>query len=596
MLYKSFSLSGNPFEGEAAVEPAYLVESVQTLRADLVEAVLAGTGLAAVTGPRGSGKTTLLDRVASDLADRVPHAVIVRESCRTHCSAAALVRQVCNHMQVALPAAADAPKRDGVALTGGPIVLVIDDAHRLGGVELRQFLHGLDPDRLSALGLLILCAGEPQLRRHLVAALPRELRRRIMVLRRLAPMSEGEIAQFIGHRLERRGGQRTIFGADAIGCVAQRSGGVPERVNELCSAALYSAFLGGETRITARHVERAASLRSPPAAGPAPAPKVATARTAVRPGKPAAGDRPAATAPDLMKLRPTFGIAAGTKPLPGGKTDAVAGSIPASPAAAAEPRRAPARGGMRRPVAGPKPGRRGYAALAASVAVAVSVGVGHGLIDRLGDGRGDGAEADATASVAPEPPDPDMQAGQIAERGGMGGLTADGDGDTPSFDVELAKRPDSGFDILEPVFPEPAERPWPAAYDTGDDTGAGIVSLASASDLPTSVEPASPTPPTLEAIEPSQRPIPPLRSAWQVSVRPIPPRKPRSPAQTAAADPAPPDCWWQQSGVPADPKACLEALRRLTAEGEGIDGASSALAATAPLHRGSGSNDPGSTD
>src|SRR5262249_38251558 len=73
----------------------------------------------------------------------------------------------------------------------------------------------------------------------------------------LEPLSPDEISSYIAGRLQAAGGERAIFTAGAIECLARYSGGVPRRLNVLCLSALHRAWSDGHQVIDANIIEAA---------------------------------------------------------------------------------------------------------------------------------------------------------------------------------------------------------------------------------------------------------------------------------------------------------------------------------------------------
>jgi len=77
----------------------------------------------------------------------------------------------------------------------------------------------------------------------------------------LEPLSPNEIGSYIAGRLEAVGGGRCeIFTAGAIECLTRHLGGVPRRLNVLCSAALFLAWRDDRQEVDAGIVEAALTI------------------------------------------------------------------------------------------------------------------------------------------------------------------------------------------------------------------------------------------------------------------------------------------------------------------------------------------------
>src|SRR5690606_1291668 len=106
----------------------------------------------------------------------------------------------------------------------------------------------------------ILLLGQPELDAMLESEELRQLRQRIAVRWRLAPLSREETGEYVRHRLRVSAGSDRdhVFGDGAVREVFRRSHGVPRVVNLLCDRALLAAFGDGSPTVGAVHVGRAA--------------------------------------------------------------------------------------------------------------------------------------------------------------------------------------------------------------------------------------------------------------------------------------------------------------------------------------------------
>ena len=142
---------------------------------------------------------------------------------------------------------------------GERVALLIDEAHRLPPelLEGLRLLSNLETGKRKLLSLLLV--GQNELEQTLQVPGMRALRQRISVWHRLRPFTWRESADYIRYRLEiaRVSGGCDISSAACL--VAHRSsGGVPRRLNQICDRALLAAFSAHQTRVTARHMRRAA--------------------------------------------------------------------------------------------------------------------------------------------------------------------------------------------------------------------------------------------------------------------------------------------------------------------------------------------------
>ena len=171
-------------------------------------------------------------------------------NCDQQTSATELLRRI----------AEDAAGDDGTPATDWLTVLLIDEAQHLGSAELGAILHEtvLRGDRLR-----LVLAGAPELELAVNDALA-EHPVTVATHWSLEALRPDEISSYIAGRLQAAGGgRREIFTAGAIECLARYSGGVPGRLNALCSTALFLAWQEDRQEVDASIVEAALPAFNP---------------------------------------------------------------------------------------------------------------------------------------------------------------------------------------------------------------------------------------------------------------------------------------------------------------------------------------------
>lgn len=124
-------------------------------------------------------------------------------------------------------------------------VIFIDEAHTIEDMRLfeqmRLILNFQLEDRFM---LTLLILGQPELKDKVESLKP--LDQRVAVRCHLGGLNEDEVTKYINYRLKVAGREDTkdkpIFDAKAIKLIAQRTGGIPRRINTICDFALMSSF------------------------------------------------------------------------------------------------------------------------------------------------------------------------------------------------------------------------------------------------------------------------------------------------------------------------------------------------------------------
>lgn len=150
---------------------------------------------------------------------------------------------------------------------GARALLIVDEAQKLPTQVMEQV------KRLSRMAesapLQVVLVGQLGLTDSLRAPDLRPLDRRVTIRYRLRPLTAGETAAYVQHRLSVAGAESSaIFTPRALQRVHRATGGNPRLINLVCDRALLAAFSVHEARIEPATVERAASgLRLEPAGG-----------------------------------------------------------------------------------------------------------------------------------------------------------------------------------------------------------------------------------------------------------------------------------------------------------------------------------------
>jgi Holliday junction resolvasome RuvABC ATP-dependent DNA helicase subunit len=119
------------------------------------------------------------------------------------------------------------------------VLLVVDEVQNLslGAMEELRMLSNITVDGKASLQTILL--GQPQFRPILASKDMEQLRQRVLASYHLGPLTEAETRQYIEHRL------RTVdwnsdpaWDEGAFAAVHRHTGGIPRRINTLCSRVL----------------------------------------------------------------------------------------------------------------------------------------------------------------------------------------------------------------------------------------------------------------------------------------------------------------------------------------------------------------------
>lgn len=259
-----FGLRENPFT--LSPQPGYLFLSEQHRDAlnYLIYGIKEKKGFVLISGGIGTGKTTLCRTLLNLLDASVETALIFN----TAISDMELLEAVVTEFGIDVSGGAGTKKAYVDALNafllanfsaGKNAVLLIDEAQNLshGVLEQIRMLSNLETEKEKLLQIILI--GQPELKAALALPALRQLNERITVRYELRPLSQGEVATYIHHRLSVAGGPGNIqLTAGAYRQVYYFSEGIPRRINALCDRALLIAYTKNTSRIDGKMIRLAA--------------------------------------------------------------------------------------------------------------------------------------------------------------------------------------------------------------------------------------------------------------------------------------------------------------------------------------------------
>jgi N-acetylmuramoyl-L-alanine amidase/type II secretory pathway predicted ATPase ExeA len=300
MFLDFYNLRQQPFGVTA--DPAYLYPSQTHCEAldALTDGILSGRGFLALIAEPGMGKTTLLYQVLEGLRDKARAAYLFQ----TQCNSREFFQYLLSELGVDATGMGLVPMHLKLnemlfaeMLAGRRFVLIVDEAQNLDDsvLETIRLLSNFETTNTKLLQIVL--AGQPQLRDKLAQKQLAQLLQRITVVKHLQALSPEETAGYIRHRLKVAGHSGAeIFEAEALVLIAQRSEGIPRKINKICYRALMEAHAEGRRTVSADIVERAdreLAVAATASVAPAAAPEVPTA---------AAGSLKAVSAPAAAQL------------------------------------------------------------------------------------------------------------------------------------------------------------------------------------------------------------------------------------------------------------------------------------------------------
>jgi putative secretion ATPase (PEP-CTERM system associated) len=263
-VYERFyRLTGIPFQ--LTPDSRFFFSSSGHARAiaHLVYGLSQQEGFIVITGEVGAGKTTLVEHLWSQI-DR--NAYVIARVVTTQISNDDLLRLIMANFgldtrdadKATLLGRFEAMVREHHA-HGRRCLLVVDEVQNLtlAALEELRMLSNITVDGRASVQTILL--GQPQFRTALARPDTEQLRQRVLASYHLEALSEDETRAYVEHRLRTVGWQDDPhWEHDALSAVHDLSGGIPRRINTLCTRVMLLGALEEAHTITSEMVESTA--------------------------------------------------------------------------------------------------------------------------------------------------------------------------------------------------------------------------------------------------------------------------------------------------------------------------------------------------
>jgi general secretion pathway protein A len=207
-----------------------------------------GEGFIVITGDVGAGKTTLMGHLLESLD---PAKYVSGTIVTTHLDGDSMLRMVAASFDIDHTNADKATllqqleaRFKGLSAEGKRCVLLIDEVQNLSfqALEELRMLSNFQVDGKALLQSFLL--GQPQFRRTMASPDLDQLRQRVIASYHLGPVGKQEVRAYIEHRLKTVDWNNDPeFTEGAYEEVFNHTGGVPRKLNVLCSRLLLFGFL-----------------------------------------------------------------------------------------------------------------------------------------------------------------------------------------------------------------------------------------------------------------------------------------------------------------------------------------------------------------
>lgn len=264
MFERYYGFSAPPFQLSPDARFFFPSSVHQKAKSYLTYGLHQGEGFIIITGEVGAGKTTLVGHLLDTLdRDRMIAANVVS----TQLNADDMLRLIALSFGLKVREVDKAillqELREFFAANhshGRRCLLIVDEAQnlRMETLEELRMLSNLQFGATSPLQCFLL--GQPQFRTLIAHPDLEQLRQRIIVSYHLGPIGLDDTRAYIEHRLRTVGwNNNPEITGDAYGAIYEVTGGIPRRINTLCSRLLLFGCIEERHRLTAEDVSVVAS-------------------------------------------------------------------------------------------------------------------------------------------------------------------------------------------------------------------------------------------------------------------------------------------------------------------------------------------------
>src|SRR6266853_1103718 len=262
-MYKSFyGLKESPFNVNTDPRYLFLTKPIEEALASLMYGIQTRKGFILLSGEVGTGKTTLINRVLDWLHQQTMRTAFIFNS---RMNTTHLFDFVLSEFEIACDSSSKSQqlmKLNQWLLerfrAGETAVLIIDEAQNLTFPVLEEIRLLTNLETSTEKLIQIVLSGQPELDEKLKLPQLRQLRQRMVVRCKTAPLTKEETHAYVLERLRIAGAAPTaepIFTPQAIDAMHLYSLGVPRVINLLCEHSLINAYVEHERPVSAKIVE-----------------------------------------------------------------------------------------------------------------------------------------------------------------------------------------------------------------------------------------------------------------------------------------------------------------------------------------------------
>jgi type II secretory pathway predicted ATPase ExeA len=265
MYSRFYGFTTEPFQNTPDLDFLFLSPNHKEALACIEYAIRQRKGFIAITGEVGVGKTIILRSYLTKVDANKQKTIYILNPRVSFDSVLTTILKELSAKPVAGPATQKLNQLHEVLIAeyrkDHTVVLIIDEAQNIPIETLESIgmLSNLETAKEKLIQMILV--GQPELDALLNRYELRQVRERIVLRARIAPLTKTESEDYIDHRLSLvRREPQAVFSKQAVDRIVKSANGIPRRLNILCDAVLITGFEYRQAIISGRIAKEAIAV------------------------------------------------------------------------------------------------------------------------------------------------------------------------------------------------------------------------------------------------------------------------------------------------------------------------------------------------
>ena len=265
MYSRFYGFTTEPFQNTPDLDFLFLSPNHKEALACIEYGIRQRKGFIAITGEAGVGKTIILRSYLTKVDANKQKTIYILNPRVSFDSLLTTILKELSAEPVAGPATQKLNQLHEVLIAeyrnDHTVVLIIDEAQNIP-IETLESIRMLSNLETATEKLIqVILVGQPELDALLNRNELRQVRERIVLRARIAPLTKTESEDYIDHRLSLvRREPRAVFSKQALDRIVKSANGIPRRLNILCDAVLITGFEYRQAIISGRIAKEAIAV------------------------------------------------------------------------------------------------------------------------------------------------------------------------------------------------------------------------------------------------------------------------------------------------------------------------------------------------